>query len=58
MKEYYNINEILTAINELQNRTNKKVLSKKNKTPVSKKNDIPSNTLKLIEQAEKTINKS
>ena len=58
MKEYYNINEILTAINELQNRANKKVLSKENKTPVSKKNDIPSNTLKLIEQAEKTINKS
>ncbi len=57
MKENYSINEILNAIDDLQN------LKKEKKTdliPLSKKSvkiksDIPSNTLKLIEEAEKTI---
>ena len=56
MKENYSINDILNAIEDLQN------LKKKKKTgsitiqkKVKIKSDIPSNTLKLIEEAEKTI---
>ena len=57
MKEYYSISEILSAVDELQNKPSKKVIFKKDKSLTVKKNDIPSNTLELIEQAEKTINK-
>ena len=53
MKENYSINEILIAVDELQN------LKKKNKINLVKVNkinsDIPSSTLQLIEEAEKTI---
>ena len=56
MKENYSINEILNAIDEIQNFKNKKnsdlIQIKKN---VEIKSDIPSNTLQLIEEAEKTI---
>ena len=56
MKENYSINEILNAIDEIQNFKNKKnsdlIQIKKN---VKIKSDIPSNTLQLIEEAEKTI---
>ncbi len=57
MKEQYSIDEILSAIDDLQNLKKEKeidtiVISK----PIpKKKSDIPSNTLRLIEEAEKTI---
>ena len=58
MKENYSINEILNAVDELQNLTKKK---NPDLTPIRKnvkiKSDIPSNTLQLIEDAEKTIKK-
>ena len=57
MKENYSINEILIAVDELQNLEKKKKI---NLVKVNKKNfkinsDIPSSTLQLIEEAEKTI---
>ena len=57
MDEKYSINEILNAINDLQNIKKEKIFDKiKVVKPVSvKKSDIPSNTLKLIEEAEKVI---
>ena len=56
MKENYSINEILNAIDELQNFKKKKnsdLIQIKKKVEI--KSDIPSNTLQLIEEAEKTI---
>ena len=57
MKEEYTINEILNAVNDLQNIKKKgKIDTIIIKKPIAKKkSDIPSNTLKLIEEAEKTI---
>ena len=57
MDEKYSINEILNAINDLQDIKKEKIFDKiKVVKPVSvKKSDIPTNTLKLIEEAEKTI---
>ena len=57
MDEKYSINEILNAINDLQDIKKEKMFDKiKVVKPVSvKKSDIPSNTLKLIEEAEKVI---
>lgn len=57
MDEKYSINEILNAINDLQDIKKKKIFDKiKVVKPVSvKKSDIPTNTLKLIEEAEKVI---
>ena len=53
MKENYSINEILIAVDELQNLKKKKKI---NLVKVNKINsDIPSSTLQLIEEAEKTI---
>ena len=53
MDEKYSINEILNAINDLQDIKKKKIFDKiKVVKPVSvKKSDIPTNTLKLIEEA-------
>ena len=57
MKENYSIDEILSAVDDLQNlkkNKTKKVSSVSNaKTDTS---DIPKNTLKLIEEAEKSNN--
>ena len=57
MEENYSINEILSAVDDLQNlkrNKNKKVSNISNvKTDNS---DIPKNTLKLIEEAEKSNN--
>ena len=56
MKENYSINEILNAIDEIQNFKKKKnsdLIQIKKKVEI--KSDIPSNTLKLIEEAEKPI---
>ena len=53
--ENYSIDEILSAVDEIQNR--KKVnKNKKYKTLTVKKNysDVPKHTLKLIEEAEET----
>ena len=57
MKEQYSINEILNAIDDLQNLKKEKKIDTIviNKPILKKKSDIPSNTLKLIEEAEKTI---
>ena len=57
MKEQYSINEILNAIDELQNLKKERMIDTIviNKPIPKKKSDIPSNTLKLIEEAEKTI---
>ena len=57
MDEKYSINEILNAINDLQDIKKDKIFDKiKVIKPVSvKKSDIPTNTLKLIEEAEKVI---
>ena len=57
MKEQYSIDEILNAIDDLQNLKKEKEIDAIviNKPILKKKSDIPSNTLKLIEEAEKTI---
>ncbi len=57
MNEKYSISEILNAIKDLQNIKKEKIFKKtKEDTIFSKKKlDIPTNTLKLIEEAEKTI---
>ncbi len=57
MKEQYTINEILNAIDDLQNSKKQRKIDTIviNKPVPKKKTDIPSNTLKLIEEAEKTI---
>ena len=57
MEDNYSIDEILSAVDDLQN-------LKKNKTkklssvshPKTDNSDIPKNTLKLIEEAEKSNN--
>ena len=57
MDEKYSINEILSAVNDLQDNKKEKIVNKikVNKSVSLKKSDIPSNTLKLIEEAEETI---
>ena len=57
MKENYSINEILIAVDELQNLEKKKKINliKINKKNLKINSDIPSSTLQLIEEAEKTI---
>lgn len=56
MEKNYNIDEILKAFNDLQNLPKQKTAeSSNNKMSVKKNTDIPSNTLKLILEAE-TIN--
>jgi len=57
MKERYSIDEILNAVEDLQNLKKSKkidaiIISTKNP---KKESIIPSNTLKLIEEAEETI---
>ena len=53
MKYNYSIDEILNAVSELQNKK-KKVVTKINiKEDVKNTSQIPKDTLKIIEQAEK-----
>tara|TARA_B100001559_G_C16109320_1_gene443153 strand:+ start:39 stop:212 length:174 start_codon:yes stop_codon:yes gene_type:complete len=55
MEDNYSIDEILSAVNDLQNISKDK--SKKNLNEPSKQSDnsnIPVNTLRLIEEAEKS----
>ena len=53
----YTINEIINAINDLQNIKKERILDKieLKKSKTTQKADIPSNTLKLIEEAEIAI---
>ena len=58
MKDQYSINEILNAIDDLQylkkeRKTDQIIINKP--IPKKKPDDIPSNTLKLIDEAEQTI---
>ena len=54
MKNNYSIEEILSAIDDLQKiKKEKKIISVKN-TPEIDSSIIPKDTLKLIEEAEKT----
>ena len=57
MKDQYTINEILNAVDDLQNLKKEKKIETIviNKPIPKKKSDIPSNTLRLIEEAEKII---
>ena len=57
MKDQYSINEILNAIDDLQNFKKERKIDTIviDKSIKKKRSDIPSNTLKLIEEAEKTI---
>ena len=57
MKEQYSVGEILNAIDDLQNLKKEKKIDTIviNKPIPRKKSDIPSDTLRLIEEAEKTI---
>ena len=56
MEETYNIDEILSAVDELSNikKRKKNINDKKNSNEISNAN-IPKNTLKLIEEAEDNI---
>ena len=56
MEETYNIDEILSAVDELSNikKRKKKINDEKNSNEISNAN-IPKNTLKLIEEAEDNI---
>ena len=57
MEDNYSIDEILSAVNDLQNINNNK--NKKISKQPSNKSDtsnIPKNTLRLIEEAEKSKN--
>ena len=58
MKDLYSINEILNAVEELQDKKSKKVTIIDDKPNKYQKDSIPQDTLKLIEEAEKAINKS
>ena len=57
MKENYSIDEILSAVNDIQ-KTRKEKNNLSSKISASKSDDpnIPKNTLKLIEEAEKSKN--
>ena len=56
MEETYNIDEILSAVDELSNikKRKKNINDEKNSNEISNAN-IPKNTLKLIEEAEDNI---
>ena len=54
MEEDYTIDEILSAVNEIQNKKKfKKIETIKNKSEKKDYSSVPKNTLKLIEEAEK-----
>ena len=57
MENSYSIEEILSAVSDLHNlKKEKKDLFKKKITKQNSNLDIPKNTLKLIEEAEKVKN--
>ena len=54
MKQSYSIEEILSAVDDIQNiRRNKKTLFLKEENESKDFSSVPKNTLKLIEEAEK-----
>mgnify|MGYP006102887163 FL=1 len=54
MEESYSIDEILIAVNDFQNnKKEKKITIQSNTTNIKIKSDIPKDTLRLIEEAEK-----
>ncbi len=55
-KNNYTIDEILSAINELNEKKVKEDISIKKKSDYLFNSEIPKNTLKLIEEAEKNNN--
>lgn len=57
MDQKYNISEILDAVNDIYSSEPKKKTNEKTIIVPKKisKDDIPSNTLKLIEEAEKNL---
>jgi len=57
MEENYSINEILLAVDDLQNMNRNKIKKFSNvSNSKSDNSNIPKNTLKLIEEAEKSNN--
>ena len=52
----YSIDEILNAINEINNPNKKKILKVEKKNVSLKNLEIPKSTLKIIEEAEKSKN--
>ena len=54
MKEKYSINEILNAVNEINEINEVKINTQIKPKKIIDNSDIPANTLKLIEQAEKS----
>ena len=57
MEENYSINEILSAVDDLQNlKRNKTKKCSSVSNAKTDNSDIPKNTLKLIEEAEKSNN--
>ena len=57
MEQNFSINEILSAVNEIQNKKKEKKTESKNNKPTQKDySAVPKNTLKLIEEAEKLKN--
>ena len=59
MEESFSIDEILSAVNEFQNKSKRKKIKNIESKPVKKDySAVPKDTLKLIEEAEKLNNKS
>ena len=57
MENNYTINEILAAVNDLQNKKKERKVETKKIEAIKKNNsNIPINTLRLIEEAEKIKN--
>ena len=57
MEDKYSIEEILNAVDDLQNlKKNENLKNLRKKKIISKNLDIPKNTIKLIEEAEKSKN--
>ena len=52
----YSIDEILNAVNEINNPNKEKILKVKKKNMSLKHSEIPKSTLKIIEEAEKSKN--
>tara|TARA_B100001057_G_scaffold325082_1_gene325289 strand:+ start:1830 stop:1994 length:165 start_codon:yes stop_codon:yes gene_type:complete len=52
--ENYSIDEILSAVNEIQNKEKKNKLSSKTHQIKNDYSSVPKHTLELIEEAEKT----
>jgi hypothetical protein len=59
MEDRYNIDEILLAVNEINNKKKeKKINFLKSNTIVKDYSAVPRDTLKMIEEAEKIIKKN